>query len=237
MKYVQSVTFRALSALCIGSLLIAFPDKTTTWLVIIVGILFLIPGLISIVAYFNVHTSDESMRPLFPIVGIGSVLFGIILIVFSGVFMDYMKYVLAAFLLLAGISQLVTLINLRKWTSVGAFFYIISGLIALTGIFVLIAAQSIATCVLTVLGTGSIVYGIAELISAIRFRNVRRIIALANKKAVKEASPTEDETVATTEGGVDSEKENVEKPVTDNSEEDADGIHIDFSENEATKNE
>lgn len=183
MKYVQSITFRALSALCIGSLLIAFPDKTTTWLVIIIGILFLIPGLISIVAYFNVRNAKESMRPLFPIIGIGSVFFGIILIAFSGIFMDYMKYALAAFLILAGISQLVTLMNLRKWTKVNVFFFIMSLLIALAGLFIIIAAKMIATTVLTVLGSASIVYAIVELISAIRFHNVRRIIVSTNKKA------------------------------------------------------
>jgi uncharacterized membrane protein HdeD (DUF308 family) len=180
MKYVQSITFRALSALCIGCLLIAFPDKTTAWLVIIIGILFLIPGLISIVAYFNVYSSKESMRPLFPIIGIGSVLFGIILIAFSHIFMDYMKYALAAFLILAGISQLVTLINLRKWTKVNIFFFIMSSLIAFVGLFIIIAAKMIATTVLTILGIASIFYAIVELISAIRFHNVRRIIT--NKK-------------------------------------------------------
>jgi len=191
MKYVESITFRALSALCIGCLLIAFPDKTTTWLVIIIGILFLVPGLISIVAYFNVRTEKESMRALFPIIGIGSVLFGVILIVFSNVFMDYMKYVLAAFLILAGISQLVTLLNLQKWTKVNVFFFIMSLLITLVGLFIVIAAKLIATNVLTVLGTASIVYGLVELISAIRFHNVRRIIVSTNKKIVESASPTD----------------------------------------------
>ena len=52
MKYVRSFTFRALCAMGVGALLIAFPDKTTSWLVRTIGVLFLIPGMVSIFAYF-----------------------------------------------------------------------------------------------------------------------------------------------------------------------------------------
>ena len=50
MKYVRSFTFRALCAMGVGALLIAFPDKTTSWLVRTIGVLFLIPGMVSIFA-------------------------------------------------------------------------------------------------------------------------------------------------------------------------------------------
>lgn len=183
MKYIQSITFRALSALCIGSLLIAFPDKTTTWLVIIIGILFLVPGLISITAYFRMRSGQESLRPLFPIIGMGSLLFGILLIVFSGALIDYMMFVLAAFLVLAGISQIVTLLKYRGMTEVGKSYYVIPVIITLAGIFILLNIQSVKVYALTIVGAASIVYGVAELVGAVGFRKVRRRMAMPEKQA------------------------------------------------------
>ncbi len=174
MKYVQSLTFRALCALSIGGLLLAFPDKTTKALVITIGILFLIPGLVSIVAYFRMRSSQETLRPIFPLVGVGSLLFGLLLMICYDVLTDYIKYVLAAFLLLASVAELVSVMRYKKLVPVSAFFFVVPLLIAVAASFIFVYRGENQPLVMTVLGMACLVYGLEGVLSAIIFRKARR---------------------------------------------------------------
>ncbi len=194
MKYVRSLTFRALCAMGVGALLVAFPDKTTSWLVAVVGVLFLIPGIVSIIAYFKMRMAETAMRPLFPIVGTGSLMFGLLLVVFSNRLIEYMFYVLAVFLILAGVCQIVNMLKIKDRTHVGLFFYIVPLLITLAGIFVIVYPKDVLTVFYTILGVTSIVYGVEEMLSAIYFRKVRRLMAVEVKKEEPAADSADDET-------------------------------------------
>ena len=71
MKVVNSYIFRAVCALVIGILLIANPEKMTALLVQIIGGLFLVSGLVSVINYFVVrYSKDAVLKPLFPLVGV-----------------------------------------------------------------------------------------------------------------------------------------------------------------------
>ena len=93
MKILQSSVFRAICAIAVGIMLIKYPDNTVTWITIAIGVLFLLSGIISMVAYYhalknvseykitdaegNVVAGDT--KPTFPIVGVGSAILGLIL--------------------------------------------------------------------------------------------------------------------------------------------------------------
>lgn len=189
MKHIQSITFRALCAAFIGALLIAFPDNTTKWLVVVIGVLFFIPGLVSFGAYFRLKKDGgQSLRPLFPILGLGSILFGLLLIIFASALMDYMKYVLAAFLVLAGVSSAVSMVRFRTVKNVALFFFIVPVLIMLVGIFVFLYRELEPTVVHQLLGGTSIAYALFELIAGIAFRKVRRQLM---EPATDDAPPAE----------------------------------------------
>ena len=53
MKILQSSVFRAICAIAIGIMLIKYPDNTVTWITIAIGVLFLLSGIISLVAYYH----------------------------------------------------------------------------------------------------------------------------------------------------------------------------------------
>lgn len=101
---------RALCSLCVGCFLVAYPDYTAKMLVIMVGLLFFIPGLVSIVLAFarpKVAEGQEYERNAFPIVGIGSSILGLVLIIMPTVFIAIMMYILGVMLVAAGIYQIV----------------------------------------------------------------------------------------------------------------------------------
>ena len=60
MKILQSSVFRAICAIAVGAMLIKNPDSTVKGITIAIGILFLVSGVISCVAYFNarLHSAE-----------------------------------------------------------------------------------------------------------------------------------------------------------------------------------
>ena len=60
MKIFQSSIFRAICAIVVGALLIKYPDDSVTWLTVAIGVLFLLSGIIALMAYLNAkkHASD-----------------------------------------------------------------------------------------------------------------------------------------------------------------------------------
>ncbi len=200
MRSVQSVIFRSLSFLLVGILMIAFPDKISAWLVMTIGILFLIPGLVSIATFFKAYTKGETSRVLLPVVGIGSVVLGLFLLLMPETFKVWLMYVLAAALLLVGIMGVVNILHFRKYVHIGVGYYVIPTLLCVAGLFVLLHPMKVAEDAIKILGVANIVYALTELVYTIRFRKVYRMIANESKKA--EASP-ETETVEDTPEIVD----------------------------------
>lgn len=144
---------RCICALVIGVLLVAWPEAAILYLVITIGVLFLVPGLFSLSGYLIRGKQDGSR---FPIAGLGSLLFGLWLMIMPAFFVGILMYVLGAVLVLAGISQIVNLSAARSWTVVPGGFFVIPVLVLIAGIIIL--------------GVSSIVYGLSDLINIIRFR-------------------------------------------------------------------
>ena len=113
---------RCICALVIGVLLVAWPEAAILYLVITIGVLFLVPGLFSLSGYLIRGKQDGSR---FPIAGLGSLLFGLWLMIMPAFFVGILMYVLGAVLVLAGISQIVNLSAARSWTVVPGGFFVI----------------------------------------------------------------------------------------------------------------
>ena len=52
-KFLQNVLARALCVMVLGVLLIVFSEAITTWIVMVSGVVFIIPGVVAIVSYFR----------------------------------------------------------------------------------------------------------------------------------------------------------------------------------------
>lgn len=187
MKIIQSSVFRALTAIVVGVLLIKFPDNTVLWLTVAIGVLFLISGIIALLAYMNArkHASEYTItdqqgrvvaggQPTFPIVGAGSVILGLVLALTPGVFVDGLMYVLGAIMILGGINQLMALVAARRLGSVPLGFWVAPSLILLTGLFVILNPMESAATPLLILGWCSLLYGVTELINTLKIHFLRK---------------------------------------------------------------
>lgn len=199
MKILQSSVFRAISALAIGILLIKYPDNTVTWITVAIGCLFLISGIISLVVYYHAtrQVSEYKItdaegnvvageKPTFPVVGVGSVILGLLLALTPTVFVTGLMYVIGFILILGAVNQYMNLLNARHFGHVGFGYWILPSLILLTGLYVIIKPMAPASMAMLVLGWCSLIYGVTELVNSLKIHNEKRKFAKAKEIPVAE---------------------------------------------------
>lgn len=206
MKIFQSSIFRAVCAIIVGALILKFPKDGVTWLTIAVGVLFLLSGIIAMIAYWNAkkHAGEYTItdkqgriisgsQPTFPIVGAGSIILGLVLALTPSIFINGLMYILGAIMILGAISQLVSLISARRFGSIHFAFWIAPCLILLTGLFVILKPMESAELPLVILAWCSLLYGVTEIINTLKIYSVRRA---ANKQAQTQMQGRVEEPVA-----------------------------------------
>lgn len=229
MKILSNSVFRAICAVAIGALLIEYREQTVTWLIIIVGVLFFLAGVVSIAVYLSdrnaaskIVVTDESspevtaVKPSFPVVGVGSVVLGVILATMPTVFSNFIVYILAAMLILGAISQYMSLAAVRKIAHIGAFFWIMPSLILLVSLYLIVYPQEAIATSQLILGWCIVVYGIVECINAIKIAMLKRMLvkqlrqANAETESQSEPQVVDAETVEVSEENAEPKTEDVE---------------------------
>ena len=199
MKILQSSIFRAICAIAIGIMLIKYPDNTVTWITIAIGVLFLLSGIISLVVYYNAlrHVSEYTItdadgnivsgqKPTFPIVGVGSAILGLILALTPTVFVTGLMYIIGGILVLGAVNQFMNLLNARRYGHVGFGYWIFPCLILLTGLYVIIRPMDPPSMAMLILGWCTLLYGVTELINALKIHNEKRKFAKAQEIPIAE---------------------------------------------------
>ncbi len=189
MRIFQSSLFRAICSLIVGSLIIMYPVDTTKWIVVAIGVIFLLSGTVSCVAYYfarknareNVITDEQGRTlsdgmPGYPIVGLGSAILGLILVLRPEIVVDVMSYILGAILVLGGLNLLGSLISAMRYARVPLFFWICPSLVLIVGIISLVRPEWIAGATMSVIGWCLLLYGVTEMINSWKIYSVRKKI-------------------------------------------------------------
>jgi len=179
MKILQSSVFRALCSVAVGILLVSNPDSTVKWITVVIGVMFFLSGVISLAAWFvsrprqskvEVYDAEGRLvtpqRPMFPIVGLGSALLGLILMFMPGLFVTSLMYVLGAIIMLGAVSQLVTLASLKRTVRVPFFMWVCPSLILLAAIIMVVKPMETAALPLLIAGWCLMLYGVVECVNA-----------------------------------------------------------------------
>ncbi|MBR4047548.1 MAG: DUF308 domain-containing protein [Bacteroides sp.] len=172
MKTLNFAFWRALAALIIGVLLVMYPNEIGNYFIIIIGIVFLVPSIISLISHFFVNNKEEISRR-FPIEAIGSLLFGLWLMITPGFFADLLTYLLGFILIMGGVQQIASLLAARKWSEVPGGFFVMPVLILLAGLFALFNPGGIRSTAFIIIGVAAIVYAMTDLLNWFRFMRHR----------------------------------------------------------------
>jgi len=198
MKLLQSSFFRAICSIVIGILLLKYPDNSVTWLTMAIGILFLLSGIIAMISYWTArrHAGEYTItdaegnvisgsQPSFPIVGIGSVILGLTLMLSPDMFVRWLMYILGAMIILGSINQLIVLIAARRFGSIGAFFWIAPIVLLIIGILIFVKPMESAELPLIILGWCMLVYGVTEVINSLMVYSLRKRMKRQQEEAAK----------------------------------------------------
>ena len=167
MKTLNYGVFSSLCALVIGILLVVWPGEAVMYLVITIGVLFLLPGLMGLISAIA-NRGEKGVAT--PVISLGSALLGLWLIIMPGFFISILMYVLGALLVLAGLNQLAGLVALRKTASLSPAVFIIPVLVFIAGLVVLVNPFAAASVPFVILGASAIVYSLTDLFRVIRLR-------------------------------------------------------------------
>ena len=173
MKTMNYSLIRILFALVIGLVLVIWPNAAASYIVITVGVAFLIPGVISLFGYFGRKRPEGEAAPRFPIEGIGSLLFGLWLIVMPEFFADVLMFLLGFILIMGGVQQIASLSMARRWMPVPGAFYLVPSLILIAGIIALFNPTGARNTAFIIIGISSLVYSLSELINWFKFARRR----------------------------------------------------------------
>lgn len=170
MKGLSYSFLRVICALVIGLVLVMFPDQASDYFVITIGVIFLVPSLISIISYF---AQSAEARRRFPIEGVGSLLFGLWLIIMPGFFADLLTFVLGFILVMAGVQQIASLSAARRWMTVSPGFYVVPALILVAGLIALFNPTGVRSTAFIIIGISSLVYAASDLLNWFKFTRRR----------------------------------------------------------------
>ena len=201
MKVLQISAIRAIIVLVTGFLLVRYREETMTWMTITVGILFLLSGLVSCIAYYfekekvakktakaeqqEGQQEEENLKsPSFPIAGVGSIALGIILAVMPNTFITWVVYILAALLILGAVGQFMNLARSRQYARVPAYMWLFPTVILAIAILLISKPIETAQLPLLVLGWAFMYYGVLEFILIIRMYLVRKSYEKAEEAKV-----------------------------------------------------
>ena len=161
MKILQSSLVRAVMAFAVGALIIKYREETVHWLTVVIGALFFVSGLISVVLNrrptpslpkggslesYSESNTDANQTPspreggggwLTSLVGFGSIILGVILALMPTTFITGLQYVLAAMLVLGAVNQFVNLAQASRWCHVGWFYWLLPVVVLLVALFMI----------------------------------------------------------------------------------------------------
>ena len=179
MKIVQSSFFRAICSIIIGVLLLRYPDNTVTWITLAIGIMFLLSGVFSTLAYLNARKNSSDYvitdidgrviskgKPTFPLVGVGSIILGVMLVTSPSVFVEILMYIMGGILILGALNQFMSLYNARRWGKMSWGFWVAPSLILLAGLYVMFQPMEAASMPMVVIGWCCLLYGASEVVNA-----------------------------------------------------------------------
>lgn len=208
MKILQSSFFRALTAIAVGVLLIKYPDNTVTGIVIAIGALFVLSGLVSVLTYLNArrHVSEYTVydaqgrqvagqAPMFPVVGIGSIILGGILALMPETFISALMYIIGAILILGAIGQFLSIIAIRRYGAVSFFYWLCPSIVLLAGVYMIARPMQPLSTAMFILGWLTLFYGIVEVVHSLLFYSIKRRWEKEQQEVLLPQEPQEAEEV------------------------------------------
>lgn len=171
-----NLIIRSLSTVAIGVLLLVFREQAMPFIVMCVGLLFLLPALFTLfltfAPVFKRNASHvNSKKVAVTIISTGSLLLGLWMLFDPGFFIAILMWVLGGILLLVGLLQILGLLRVRKKMKISYMLFVIPVLIFLAGAVILFYPFEAASLPFVILGIAAIFSVVSDMINTIFVNN------------------------------------------------------------------
>ncbi len=191
----QNTWLRAVCVLALGILLVVYSESVPEWIVMVLGVLFIVPGSAAIVAWFARRGKGDTSA-FAPLIGLGSICFGLILLLMPGAFVKALMYLLSAVLLIGGATQCYSFWNIRR-SGIGlhAISFVVPVITLCAGLYCLFRPSETASLPFLIIGAACILHALMDLCSVfVVWRSNRR--RKAELKAIEKIEEAEAEEVS-----------------------------------------
>ena len=172
--------------LVIGIFLFIQPDTVIRMISIVLGILFLVPGITSLVDYFKENNSASL------VVGIITILISLIMIIKTDLVASILPFILGIYFVVNGVSRLQYALELRKQGySSFTTSLVFSILIMLCGILFIINPFEGALTLTKIIGIYMIIYAILDISNTVVIKKGMKQVKQEMKNAVIEIEVNE----------------------------------------------
>ncbi|MBR4297945.1 MAG: DUF308 domain-containing protein [Bacteroidaceae bacterium] len=185
---------RALVVLGMGIALVMYSQDVARYVVQGIGVLFILPGLITAFGAISKDNNERSVSVMPIIVGGGSVLMGVVLLLFPEYFISILLYILAVLLLVGSTMQIYQLVKMsREGMKSGMIYYVFPVTIFLVGLYILLNPMETASLPFLFVGYAAILYGVVELLTLMRVAYFNRKAQMMAEQEVKNATVIEEQ--------------------------------------------
>ena len=164
-----NLLIRSLSTLVIGILLLMFREQALPFIVMCVGVCFILPALfilaLTFVPSLKRFGASKTNAVVMPTIAVGSLLLGLWMFFSPGFFVAILMFVLGGAMTFMGIMQMVSLFMAR--VSLSPLLFIMPAIISVSGITILLYPFETASVPFVILGIAAIVSAVSDLINTI----------------------------------------------------------------------
>lgn len=162
---------RSLTTAAIGILLLALREQAMPFIVMCLGVLFMLPGIFTLTLFIipklRRYGGDGSSAVIVPIMAVGSLVLGLWMFLQPAFFVTILMWLLGGVMVVMGGTQLVNLLVAKRRVKVSFFLFLLPLLILMTGVIVLLNPFEAASIPFIILGVGAIIAALSDMISTV----------------------------------------------------------------------
>ena len=169
---------RSLITAAIGILLLALREQAMPFIVMCLGVLFMLPGIFTLALFLipklRRNSAAGSSAVIIPIMAFGSLLLGLWMFLQPAFFVTIIMWILGAVMIIMGGTQIISLLMAKRRVKVSILLFFLPLLILLTGAIVLLNPFEAASVPFIILGVGAIVTALSDMINTLFLKFTRK---------------------------------------------------------------
>ena len=169
---------RSLVTAAIGILLLALREQAMPFIVMCLGVLFMLPGIFSLALFLvpklRRNSTAGSSAVIIPIMAFGSLLLGLWMFLQPAFFVTIIMWILGAVMIIMGGTQIISLLMAKRRIKVSLFLFFLPLLILITGAIVLLNPFEAASVPFIILGVGAIITALSDMINTLFLKFTRK---------------------------------------------------------------